>query len=50
MGHRAGRSACDTLDARDHCREDRVPELPGCKTHGKTYEEAVTQTQDAIDA
>ena len=22
-----------------------VPELPGCKTHGKTYEEAVTQAQ-----
>lgn len=27
-----------------------VPELPGCKTHGKTYEEAVMQAQDAIDA
>lgn len=26
-----------------------VPELPGCRTHGKTYEEAVTQAQDAID-
>ncbi len=25
-----------------------VPELPGCKTHGKTYEEAVRQGQDAI--
>ncbi|PSR23249.1 MAG: hypothetical protein C7B45_03920 [Sulfobacillus acidophilus] len=27
-----------------------VPELPGCKTHGKTYEDAVMQAQDAIDA
>jgi predicted RNase H-like HicB family nuclease len=25
-----------------------VPELPGCRTHGKTYEEAVRQGQDAI--
>jgi antitoxin HicB len=25
-----------------------VPELPGCSTHGKTYEEAVRQGQDAI--
>ena len=33
--------------------EDRVfivtvPELPGCITHGRTYEEAVRQGQDAI--
>ena len=26
-----------------------VPELPGCVTHGATYEEAVAQGQDAID-
>jgi predicted RNase H-like HicB family nuclease len=26
-----------------------VPELPGCRTHGETYEEAVRQGQDAID-
>lgn len=26
-----------------------VPELPGCRTHGATYEEAVTQAQDAIN-
>jgi predicted RNase H-like HicB family nuclease len=26
-----------------------VPELPGCKTHGKTYEEAVKQGQYAIE-
>ncbi len=25
-----------------------VPELPGCITHGATYEEAVRQGQDAI--
>jgi len=27
-----------------------VPELPGCRTHGKTYEEAIQQAQDAIDS
>ncbi len=27
-----------------------VPELPGCQTHGKTYEEAVRQGRDAIDS
>ena len=27
-----------------------VPELPGCRTHGETYEEAVRQGQDAIDS
>ncbi len=26
-----------------------VPELPGCRTHGATYEEAVAQGQDAIE-
>lgn len=25
-----------------------VPELPGCRTHGTTYKEAVEQGQDAI--
>lgn len=35
--------------------EDRVyivtvPELPGCRTHGATYEEAVRQGQDAIES
>lgn len=25
-----------------------VPELPGCRTHGATYEEAAKQGQDAI--
>lgn len=27
-----------------------VPELPGCRTHGTTYEEAIKQGQDAIDS
>jgi predicted RNase H-like HicB family nuclease len=27
-----------------------VPELPGCRTHGLTYEEAVRQGQDAIES
>ncbi len=27
-----------------------VPELPGCRTHGHTYEEAVQQGQDAIES
>ena len=25
-----------------------VPELPGCRTHGASYEQAVSQGQDAI--
>jgi len=27
-----------------------VPELPGCRTHGGTYEEAIRQAQDAIQS
>jgi predicted RNase H-like HicB family nuclease len=27
-----------------------VPELPGCRTHGATYEEAVLQGKDAIES
>ncbi len=26
-----------------------VPELPGCMTHGKTYEEAVKKGKEAIE-
>jgi predicted RNase H-like HicB family nuclease len=27
-----------------------TPELPGCRTHGATYNEAVQQGQDAIES
>jgi predicted RNase H-like HicB family nuclease len=36
-------------DSEDHIFVVTVPELPGCMTHGKTYEEAVQQGQDAIE-
>lgn len=36
-------------DPRDQIYVAIVPELPGCMTHGKTYEEAVSQCQDAIE-
>jgi predicted RNase H-like HicB family nuclease len=26
-----------------------VPELPGCKTHGKSYKKAVKQAQEVIE-
>jgi len=35
-------------DEDDHIYVVTVPELPGCRTYGKTYEEAVRQGQDAI--
>jgi predicted RNase H-like HicB family nuclease len=35
-------------DPIDHIYVVTVPELPGCRTHGKTYEEAVRQGRDAI--
>jgi len=34
----------------DHAYIVTVPELPGCVTHGFTYEEAVRQGQDAIES
>jgi predicted RNase H-like HicB family nuclease len=37
-------------DDRDDIFVVTVPELPGCRTHGKTYEEAVRQGQDAIES
>jgi predicted RNase H-like HicB family nuclease len=37
-------------DTRDNIYVVSVPELPGCMTHGKTYEEAVRQGQDAIES
>jgi predicted RNase H-like HicB family nuclease len=37
-------------DPRDDIFVVTVPELPGCRTHGSTYEEAVRQGQDAIES
>jgi predicted RNase H-like HicB family nuclease len=37
-------------DERDNIYVVNVPELPGCMTHGKTYEEALQQGQDAIES
>lgn len=37
-------------DERDEIYVVSVPELPGCMTHGKTYEEALQQAQDAIES
>lgn len=36
-------------DEKDQAYVAEVPELPGCATHGKTYEQAVRNTQDAIE-
>jgi predicted RNase H-like HicB family nuclease len=36
-------------DPKDRIFVVSVPELSGCMTHGKTYEEAVRQGQDAIE-
>ena len=37
-------------DPRDDIFVVTVPELPGCRTHGRTYEEVVKQGQDAIES
>ncbi len=37
-------------DSRDDIFVVRVPELPGCVTHGATYEEAIQQGKDAIES
>ena len=37
-------------DSRGDIYVVRVPELPGCVSHGRTYEEAVKQGQDAIES
>ena len=37
-------------DPEDRIFVATVPSLPGCATHGRTYEEAARQTQDAIDS
>ncbi len=36
-------------DPRDAIFIAGVPELPGCKTHGATYEEALAMIQEAMD-
>jgi predicted RNase H-like HicB family nuclease len=36
-------------DARDNIYVVNVPELPGCMTHGKTYEEAIKNALEAIE-
>jgi antitoxin HicB len=35
-------------DPRDSIYVVTVPELPGCKTHGKTYEEAIKNAREVI--
>lgn len=37
-------------DADDQIYVVTVPELPGCQTHGSTYEEAARRGQEAIDS
>src|SRR3954454_12868 len=37
-------------DPRDDIYVVTVPELPGCRTDGSTYEEAISQAQEAIEA
>lgn len=34
---------------RDQAFLVNVPELPGCKTHGDTYEEAIKNAQEVIE-
>jgi len=36
-------------DSHDTIYVVEVPELPGCMTHGKTYEEAGKNAQEAIE-
>jgi predicted RNase H-like HicB family nuclease len=35
---------------KDHAYIVSVPELPGCRTHGETYKEAVAMGVEAIEA
>jgi predicted RNase H-like HicB family nuclease len=37
-------------DPEDEIYIATVPELPGCRTHGSTYEDAVRNAQDAINS
>jgi predicted RNase H-like HicB family nuclease len=36
-------------DSRDNIYVVTVPELPGCKTHGRTYTEAVNNALEVIE-
>ncbi|WP_223258493.1 type II toxin-antitoxin system HicB family antitoxin [Thermogemmatispora tikiterensis] len=36
--------------AEDQAYVVTVPELPGCQTHGSTYEEAIRRGQEAIES
>ena len=36
-------------DPRDDIYVVTVPELPGCRTHGATYEEAIKNALEAIE-
>jgi predicted RNase H-like HicB family nuclease len=36
-------------DSRDNIYVVTVPELPGCKTHGRTYTEAVKNALEVIE-
>ncbi len=37
-------------DGRDDIFVVTIPELPGCRTHGKTYEEAVQRGKEVIES
>lgn len=50
MEHAKHYSMVIQWDPHDHIYVVSVPELPGCMTHGRTYEEAVQQGQDAIES
>ncbi len=36
-------------DEEDNIYVVTVPELPGCKTHGKTYDEAIKNAHEVIE-
>lgn len=36
-------------DAEDNIYVVTVPELPGCRTHGKTYDEAIKNALEVIE-
>ena len=37
------------LDEEDNIYVVTVPELPGCRTHGKTYDEAIKNALEVIE-